>query len=83
MESMKDKFRKELDSMKHDLHSIKEEILNNIRVRHTLNSSTKEEDKENKNVESQPLTGKVEAQLKKKKIESLTYDFSSLQDTHF
>ena len=57
--------------------------MNKIKVRHTLKSSTQEEVKENKDVESQPLTGKVEAQLKKKKFESLTYDLSSLQDTHF
>jgi hypothetical protein len=41
MESMKDKFKKELDSLKYDLHSIKEEIWNEIKVHHTLNSSTK------------------------------------------
>ena len=56
MENMKEEFQKELDALKYDLHSIKEEILNEIRVHHTLNSSTEEEDKENKNVESQSLT---------------------------
>ena len=47
---MKDEFKKGLYSLKHDLHSIKEKILNKIRVRHTLKSSTQEEIKENKDV---------------------------------
>ena len=32
MESMKEEFKKELDALKYDIHSIKEEILNEIRV---------------------------------------------------
>ena len=48
VESMKDEFQKELNALECDLHSIKEEILNDIRARHTFNSSTEEEDKENK-----------------------------------
>ena len=46
-------------------------------------SLTQEEVNENKDVESLSLTGKVEAQLKIKKFESLTYDLSSAQDPHF
>lgn len=42
MEIMKEEFQKELDSLKCDIHSIKEEILNVIRVRHTRKSSTQE-----------------------------------------
>ena len=57
--------------------------MNDIRVRHTRNSFTQEEVKENKDVESQSLRGKVEAQLNIKKFESLTYDLSSSQDPHF
>ena len=83
MESMKEEIKKELDSLKYYIHSIKEEFFNEIRVLHTLKSSTQEEVKDNKDVESQSLTSKVEAQLKKNKIESSTYDLSSLQDTHF
>ena len=83
MESMKEEFKKELDALKYDIHSIKEEILNEIRVRHVRKSSTQEEVKENKHVESQSLTGKVEAQLTIKKFESLTYDISSVKDPHF
>ena len=60
------------------MNSIKEEILNEIRVDHAINSSTQEQDKENKNVESKSHIGKVEAQLKKKRFESLTYDIPSL-----
>ena len=52
MESMNKEFKKELDALKYDIHSIKEEILNEIRVLHTLNSSTEEEVKENKDVDS-------------------------------
>ena len=59
MESMKEEFKKELDSLKYDIHSIKEEILNETRVRNTLKSSTQEEVKENKDIESQSLTRKV------------------------
>jgi hypothetical protein len=83
MESMKVEFQKELDSLKYDIHSMREEILNEIRVRHTHKSFTQEEVNENKDVESLSLIGKVEAQLKIKKFESLTYDLSSAQDTHF
>ena len=57
--------------------------MNEIRDLHTHKSSTQEEFKENKDVESQSLIGKVEAQLKKKSFESLRYHLSSLQDTHF
>ena len=67
MENMKEEFQKELDALEYDINSIKEEILNEIRVCHTLKSSTQEEVKENKDVESQSLTRKVEAQMKKKK----------------
>ena len=63
MESVKEVFKKELDALKYYIHSIKEEILNEIRVGHTRKSFTKELN-ENKDVESQSLTGKVEAQLK-------------------
>ena len=49
---MKDEFKQELDALKYDLHSIKVEILNDIRPSHTLKLSTQEEDKENKNIES-------------------------------
>ena len=80
---MKEEFKKELDDLKYDIHSIKEEILNEIRVWHTRKSFTQEEVNENKDVESLSLTGKVEAQLKIKKFESLTYDISSSQDTNF
>ena len=69
--------------MKYDIHSIKEEILNEIRVRHTRKSFTQEEVIENKVVESQSLTGKVEEQLKINNFESLTYDISLAQDPHF
>ena len=69
MESGKEEFQKELYSLKYDIHSIKEGILNEIRVRHTRKSFTQEEVNENKDVESQSLTGKVEAQLKIKKFE--------------
>ena len=79
---MKEEFQKELDTLKYDLNSIKEEVLNEIRARPTRNSST-EKVKENKYVEFQSLTGKIEAQLKKTKFDSLTYDISSLQDTYF
>ena len=51
-ESMKHEFQKESDALKYDMHSIKEEILSEIRVCHTLKSSTQEEVKENKDVES-------------------------------
>ena len=69
--------------MKYDIHSIKEEIWNEIRVLHSQKSFTQEEVNENKDVESQSLTGKVEAQLKIKKLESLTYDISSIEYPHF
>ena len=82
MENIKEKFKKEFDALKYDIHSIKEEILNEIRALHTCNSSTKEV-KKNKDVESQSLTVKVEAQLKIKKFESMTCDFSSAQDPYF
>ena len=65
------------------MNSIKKEIFNEIRAHHTPISSTQEEVKENKDVESQSLTRKVEAQLKKTKFEYLTYDLSSIQATHF
>ena len=82
MESMKEEFQKELDALKYDIHSMREEILNEIRVRHTHKSFTQEEVNENKDVESQSLIGKVEAQLNIKKSESLTYNISSAQDPH-
>ena len=82
MERMEE-FKKELDALKYDIHSMREEILNEIRVRHTCKSFTQEEVNENKDVESLSLTGKVEAQLKIKKFESLTYDLSADQDPHF
>ena len=72
-----------MDSLKYDIHSIKEKNLTEIRVRHTRKSSTQEEVKKKKDVESQSLTGKVEAQLMIKKFESLTYDISSVQYPHF
>ena len=72
-----------MDALKYDMHSIKEEILNEIRVRHIRKSFTQEEVKENKDVESQSLTGKLEAQLNIKNFESLTYDLSLAQDLHF
>ena len=62
---------------------MREEILNEIRVRHTRKSFTQEEVNKNKDVESLSLTGKVEAQLTIKKFESLTYDLSVDQDPHF
>ena len=83
MESKKEEFQKEWDALKYDIHSIKEEILNEIRVWHTPKSFNQEEVNENKDGESQSVTGKVEAQLKIKKFESLTYDLSSAQDPHF
>jgi hypothetical protein len=83
MESMKEEFQKELDALKYDIHSMREEILNEIRVRHTHKSFTQEEVNENKYVESLSLIEKVEAQLKIKKFESLTYDLSTDQDPHF
>ena len=83
MEIMKEEFQKELDALKYDIHSMREEILNEIRVRHTHKSFTQEEVNENKDAESQSLTGKVETQLNIKKFESLTYDLSSSQDPHF
>ena len=52
IESMKEEFEKELDSIKYDWHSIKEQIFNDIRVIHTIKSSTQEEVKENKDIES-------------------------------
>lgn len=58
---MKDEFKQKLDALKYDLHSFKEDSLNETRVLHTLNSSTQEEDKDNKNVESQSHIGKAEA----------------------
>ena len=83
MERMKDQFKNELNALRYDIKCIKKEILNEIRVHDILRSSTQEEVKKNKDVESQSLTRKVEAQLKTKKFESLTYDFSSIQDPHF
>lgn len=49
---MEYELKQELDNLKYDMHSIKEDNFNEIRVLHTLNLSTREEDKENKNVES-------------------------------
>ena len=83
MESRKEEFQKELDSFKYDIHSIKEEILNEIRVQDTRKSFTQEEVNENNDVESQSLIGKVEAQLKIKKFKSFTYDISSTEYPHF
>jgi predicted RNase H-like nuclease (RuvC/YqgF family) len=57
MESMKEEFKKELYALKYDINSIKKEILNGIRVLHTLKSSTQEQVNENKDVESQSPTG--------------------------
>ena len=48
IESMKKEFQKELDALKYDIHSMREEILNEIRVRHTHKSFTQEEVNENK-----------------------------------
>ena len=79
---MKEEFKKELDALKYDINYIKEEILNEIRAPHTRNSSI-EKVKENKDVESRSPIRNVEAQLKKNKFESLTYDLSSLQDPYF
>ena len=42
MESMKEEFHKELDPLKYDIHSMREDILNEIRVRHTRKSFTQE-----------------------------------------
>ena len=83
MESMKEEFQKELNALKYDIHSMREEILNEIRVRHTRESSTQEEVNKNKDVESLSLIGKVEAESKIKRFESLTYDLSADQDPHF
>ena len=77
---MKEEFQKELNALKYDIHSMREEILNEIRVRHTRKSFTQEEVNKNKDVEPLSLTGKVEAQLNIKKFESLTCDISSAQD---
>ena len=74
MERRKEEFKKELDSLKSNMHSIKEEILNEIRFWHTRQSCTQEEVNENKDVESSSIIGKVEEQLRIKKFESLTYD---------
>ena len=74
---------KKFESLTYDIYSIKEEILNEIRVQDTHKSFTQEEVKENKDVESQSLTRNIEAQLKIKKFDSLTYYLSSLQDTYF
>ena len=57
MERMTDEFKQELDAFKYAFHSIKVEILNEVRVLHTFNSSTQEEDKENNNVESSSHIG--------------------------
>lgn len=57
--------------------------MNEIRVLHTLNSSTQEEDRDNKDVESQPHIREIEAQLEKNRFDSLTYSLSSLQHPHF
>ena len=83
MESMKVEFQKELDALKYDIHSMMEEILNEIRVQHTRKSFTQEEVNENKDVDSLSLKRKVEAQLKIKNFESLKYDLSVDQDPHF
>ena len=69
--------------MKYDLHSIKYEIYNEIRVRHIVNSSIEEEDNENKNVESQSHIAKMETHLERLRFESLKYDMPLLQDPHF
>ena len=83
MERMKDELKKEFDFLKYVLHSIWEEILNDIRDYHTLNSCIIEEVKEIKDVEFESHIGKVEEQyLKKKRFES-TYDLSSLRDPYF
>ena len=67
---MKEEFQKELDALKYDIHSMREKILDEIRVRHTRKSFTQEEINENKDVESLSLTGKFEEQFKIKKFES-------------
>ena len=72
-----------MDSLKYDLQSIKEEVMNEIRVQHIRKSFTQEQVNKNKDVGSLSLTGKFEAQLKIKKFESLTYDLSANQDPHF
>ena len=75
---MKDEMKQELDSFKYGLHAIKEEILNKLRFLHTLNSSTHDEEYDNKNVESLSYIWKNEVQLEKKRVESLTFDHSLL-----
>ena len=40
MEIMKEEFQKELDALKYDIHSIKEEIFNEIRIWRTRKSFT-------------------------------------------
>lgn len=62
---------------------MREIFLNEIRVRHTRKSFTQEEVNKKKDVESLSLIGKVGAQLKIKKFESLTYDLSADQYPHF
>ena len=52
MEIRKEEFQKEFDALKYDIHSMREEILNEIRVRHTRKSFTQEEVNENKDVDS-------------------------------
>ena len=48
MERITEEFHKELDSLKYDINSMREEILNEIRVRHTRKSFTQEEVNKNK-----------------------------------
>ena len=48
-----------MDALKYDIHSMREEILNEIMVQHTHKSFTQEEVNENKDVESQHLQEKL------------------------
>ena len=76
VEIMKDVIKQELDAFKDDIHAIMGGTLNYLSVLHILNSSTKEEGKEKKNVESWSHIGKIEAKLEKRRFESLTYGLS-------
>jgi hypothetical protein len=59
VESMKDEFKQELNALKYDVHSIKEEILNEIRVHHTFNSSTKKKIKRPRILGPNYIYGKI------------------------
>ena len=83
VESMKDEIKQELDAFKNVINDIKGNNLNQLRFFHNLTSYDGEEDKENKNVESQSLIGKIEARLEKNRFKSLKFNHSSLQGTYF